>query len=428
MNAAKLHQRFLISKGVSTDTRNIIPGSIFFALKGPSFNGNEFASEALAKGAAFAVVDEKEYALNEEQYLLVENSLAALQQLAIVHRRYLKIPIIGITGSNGKTTTKELLQAVLSKKYNTFATQGNYNNHIGVPLTLLGMDENTEIGIVEMGANHPGEIDFLSNIAQPDYGYITNFGKAHIEGFGSLEGVIKSKSELYAYLKKNKKLIFLNIDDENQRSQLPYAHTFSFGSSRQAKVRLNYLSGDQFARINFNDTDFKSQLTGKYNGYNMAAALCIGLYFKVPFEEIKAAIEAYVPENNRSQILKKDSNTIFLDAYNANPSSMRASIENFKELKLPGQKIAILGDMLELGATSETEHQEILEFAESCEFDEIYLVGPNFKNSQPSKPTVIKFNDSESLTEHLNLTNFSNSNFLIKGSRKMALEKVVEKI
>lgn len=428
MNAAKLHQRFIISKGISTDTRNIIPGSIFFALKGDNFNGNHFASEALAKGAACVVVDEKEYALNEQQYLLVDNSLAALQQLAVFHRRFLGIPVIGITGSNGKTTTKELLQAVLSRKYNTLATQGNYNNHIGVPLTLLSMDENTEIGIIEMGANHPGEIGFLSNIAQPDYGYITNFGKAHIEGFGSLQGVIKAKSELYSYLKKNKKLIFLNIDDENQREQLPYSHIFSFGTSRQAKVRLEYITGDQYARINFNDTVFKSKLTGKYNGHNMAAALCIGLYFKVPFEEIKGAIETYIPDNNRSQILEKGTNTIYLDAYNANPSSMRASIENFKELKLQGQKIAILGDMLELGTTSEAEHQEILSFAEACQFDEIYLVGPNFKMTKTTQPTVIKFSDTNSLMEHLELSDFSNSNFLIKGSRKMALEKVTDKI
>lgn len=428
MNAAKLHQRFIISKGVSTDTRNIIPNSIFFALKGDNFNGNQFASEALAKGAACAVVDEEKYALNEQQYLLVDNSLAALQQLAIFHRRYLGIPVIGITGSNGKTTTKELLQAVLSRKYNTFATQGNYNNHIGVPLTLLSMDENTDIGIIEMGANHPGEIDFLSNIAQPDYGYITNFGKAHIEGFGSLQGVIKAKSELYSYLKKNKKLIFINIDDENQRAQLPYSHIFSFGVSRQAKVKLEYITGDQYARIRFNDTDFKSQLTGSYNGPNMAAALCIGLYFKVPFEEIREAIENYIPENNRSQIIKKENNTLFLDAYNANPSSMRASIENFEDLKLKGQKIAILGDMLELGASSKAEHQEILNLAEECNFDEIYLVGPNFKATTTTKPTVIKFSDTNSLMEHLNLTNFSNSNFLIKGSRKIALEKIIDKI
>ncbi len=429
MKIASLHQHFLVSSGISTDTRNILPNSIFFALKGANFNGNQFAAEALSQGANYVVVDEKTAIIpNDERYILVNNSLKTLQKLATFHRQFLGLSIIAITGSNGKTTTKELVNTVLSKKYKTKATKGNLNNHIGVPLTLLSMDEETEIGIVEMGANHPGEIEFLCNIAFPDYGYITNFGKAHLEGFGSIEGVIKAKSELYTHLKKHKKLIFLNQDDKNQKIHLPYNHYFSFGSKRTAKLKINYIEGDQFARINYNQTDFKSQLPGKYNAYNMAAALCIGLYFKVPFKEIQQAIEAYIPENNRSQVIKKENKTIYLDAYNANPTSMKASIENFSELKTPGQKMLILGDMLELGIYSEEEHQEIVNLVEISNFDETYLVGPNFGNTLVTKSTLIKFKNARTLKEHLKTIPIHNSNILVKGSRGLALEQLVDVI
>ena len=372
------------------------------------------------------MVDQKEFAVKSEKYILVKDTLEALQNLATFHRKFLGIPIIAITGSNGKTTTKELLHAVLSKKYKTAATKGNLNNHIGVPLTLLEMDENTEMGIIEMGANHPGEIEFLCSITKPDYGYITNFGKAHLEGFGSLEGVIQAKSELYNSLKKDKKLLFLNLDDENQRVQLPYKHYFSFGTGRIPHVQVTYISGDQTAKLHFNQTEFKSKLTGAYNAFNMAAALCIGLYFKVPLEEIKEAIANYIPENNRSQVLKKDSNTLFMDAYNANPTSMRASIENFSQMKVKGQKIVVLGDMFELGSTSETEHQDIVDLAESFQFDEVYLVGKNFKKTKTSAPTTIKFENTENLKKHFSMTKFRNCNFFIKGSRAMALENLVD--
>ena len=425
MNIAKLHQRFLVCSGVSTDTRKILPGSIFFALKGPNFNGNQYAAEALERGAACVVIDQKEFEVKSNKYILVKNTLETLQHLATFHRKFLNIPIIAITGSNGKTTTKELVDTVLSKKYKTIATRGNLNNHIGVPLTLLEMDETTEMGIIEMGANHPGEIEFLCKIIRPDYGYITNFGKAHLEGFGSLEGVIQAKSELYNYLKENKKLLFLNLDDKNQRVQLPYKHYFGFGTGRTSQVQVRYISEDQTARLHFNQTDFRSKLTGTYNAFNMAAALCIGLYFKVPLDEIKEAIENYTPENNRSQTLKKNSNTLFLDAYNANPTSMRAAIENFGETKVKGQKIAVLGDMLELGSTSEPEHQDIVDLAESCRFDEIYLVGRNFKKTKTTSPTTIKFENTENLKKHFSMTEFRNCYFFIKGSRAMALEDLV---
>ncbi|TDN93437.1 UDP-N-acetylmuramoyl-tripeptide--D-alanyl-D-alanine ligase [Salegentibacter sp. 24] len=426
MKTAIIHERFLVSTGISTDTRNIKPGSIFFALKGTSFNGNEFATEAIAKGAICAVVDHKEAALNNKEYILVKNTLEALQSLAKFHRKFLGIPIIGITGSNGKTTTKELIHRVLSRKYTVTATLGNLNNHIGVPLSILAMDGETEIGLIEMGANHPGEIEFLANIALPDYGFITNFGKAHLEGFGSLDGVIQAKTELYRHLKENKKLIFLNLDDDVQRLEMNYKHNFSFGSNRKAQVKIDYPDTTDSAELIFNETNFKSQLSGSYNAKNMAAALCIGLYFKVPFNEIKEAIETYKPSNNRSQVIERNSNKIYLDAYNANPTSMMAALQHFQNLKTDNDKIVILGDMGELGPSSETEHQVIVNFLENADISEVYLVGKQFGKTTTNKPNIIKFDNTETIKNHIYLAELKNCSILIKGSRAMALEKIME--
>lgn len=401
---------------------------MFFALTGGNFNGNEFAEEALKKGARYVVVDDKKYARNNEDYIVVKNTLETLQKLAIFHRNYLGIPILAITGSNGKTTTKELVHAVLSRKFKTIATKGNLNNHIGVPLTLLSMDDQTEFGIVEMGANHQLEIEFLCTIANPDYGYITNFGKAHLEGFGSVEGVIKGKTELYRFLQEKHKLIFLNLDDEVQKKHENYNHTFTFGESRLADVRLKYGIGSAFAQLHYNQTDFKSKLTGSYNATNMAAALCIGLYFKVEFSEIQKAIENYSPENNRSQIIQSGTNTIIMDAYNANPTSMHAALENFKNLKTDKQKIAILGDMFELGSAAATEHQVIANYVKNSNFSESYLVGLNFKNTESNGNLIFRFRDTDHLIEHLKGSDFQNCYFLIKGSRGMALERALESI
>ncbi len=428
MNTARLHQRYLLCSGVDTDTRNIRKNSIFFALKGENFNGNKFAAEALAKGARFAVVDEKKFATDKENYILVKDVLQSLQKLAVFHRNFLGLPILAITGSNGKTTTKELINDVLSKKFKTVSTSGNLNNHIGVPLTILSMDEDTEFGIVEIGANHLQEIEFLCTIAIPDYGYITNFGKAHLEGFGSLEGVIQGKTELYKDLEKRNKLIFLNIDDEVQRKHLPYKHTFSFGESENASVRLKYINGQSHAGVSYNKTAFTSQLTGNYNSVNIAAALCIGLYFKVEFNFIKEAIENYQPLNNRSQVIHSGPNSIIMDAYNANPTSMIAALENFKNLKTPRQKIAILGDMFELGDSAETEHQVIVNFIKNSDFAETYLLGDNFQKTDTSSNFIFKFKSMESLKEHLKGSDFHNCFFLIKGSRGMALERVLPSI
>jgi UDP-N-acetylmuramoyl-tripeptide--D-alanyl-D-alanine ligase len=428
MNTARLHQQYLLCSGADTDTRKIRKDSMFFALKGANFDGNAFAAQALLEGARYVVVDDKKFALDREEYIYVDNVLDTLQKLARYHRDYLNIPILAITGSNGKTTTKELVDSVLSRKFKTIATKGNLNNHIGVPLTLLSMDNQTEFGIVEMGANHPLEIDFLCKIANPDYGYITNFGKAHLEGFGNLEGVVKAKTELYSHLQEEKKMIFLNIDDEIQRKHLNYSHTFGFGERDDANIQVKYTKGVSLAQVFYNKTVFKSKLTGQYNSTNMAAALCIGLYFKVEFDEIRKAMENYNPTNNRSQIIENNSNVVIMDAYNANPTSMHAALENFRDLKTDKRKIAILGDMFELGSAAPAEHQVIVNYIENSDFAETYLLGDNFKLTETQNNFIFKFNDIESLKEHLRKSQISNSYFLIKGSRGMALERVLDSI
>jgi UDP-N-acetylmuramoyl-tripeptide--D-alanyl-D-alanine ligase len=423
MNIKELHQLFLQSSGVATDTRCIVPNQLFFALKGHNFNGNKFAFQALENGAGYAIIDENEYA-QTEQFITVNNVLETLQELANFHRNYLGIPILAITGSNGKTTSKELIFAVLSKKFNTVATVGNLNNHIGVPLTLLSMNKTTEFGIVEMGANHPKEIESLCKIAQPDYGYITNFGKAHLEGFGSIEGVIAAKSELYNYLKANNKFLFLNSDDPIQQKQLSYKNNFSFGSSR-ANIPVEYITNKEYAEVLYDGIVFNSLLPGNYNAINMAAAICIGHYFQVPIKIIKVAIANYTPQNNRSQIIEIGKTKLLMDAYNANPTSMRAALESFN--KFPANnKIAILGDMFELGATSEKEHQDLVTYLEILNFNRVFLVGANFKKAKANSSKIQQFEKFPELEEAIISTDFQNTQVLIKGSRGMALERLLE--
>jgi len=421
----QLYQHFKKCSTVSTDTRKIEKDSLFFALKGDNFNGNAFASQALESGAKYCVVDEKPYAL-DQRYILVDNVLETLQNLATFHRVQLGVPIIALTGSNGKTTTKELINAVLSKTYKTTATIGNLNNHIGVPLTLLRMNETTEIGIVEMGANHPKEIGLLCKIAQPDYGLITNFGKAHLEGFGSIEGVIKAKSELYDYLKANQKTIFVNENDPLQIKQtLHYDKDYTFGLSTSTDAMLELINSQPFVILSYNGSVIKSQLTGTYNFNNIAVAVAVGSYFNVTPDQIKNAIENYTPTNNRSQILKKDSNTIIMDAYNANPTSMMAALENFKQLQQEG-KMIFLGDMFELGPTANTEHQAIVDYLEQNDLGNTFLIGKNFYKTNVKHTRIQKFETFDALKSHLQNHQIKDAFLLIKGSRGMALERILD--
>ena len=424
MNITELHKLFLSSSGVSTDTRKIKEGNIFFALEGENFNANEFAAEAVEKGAQYAVVDED--VASGEAFIRVKDSLESLQELAAYHRRSLDLPIIGLTGSNGKTTSKELINAVLSKKFKTVATVGNLNNHIGVPLTLLSMNGETEIGIVEMGANHQKEIQLLSNIAQPDYGYITNFGKAHLEGFGSPEGVVKGKKELYDHLKEHGKTLFLNMDDPLQKVEAAYEHSFSFGEGEEVDVRVRYHIRDAFAGIEAEDQKIFGKLIGSYNGRNMAAAYCIGRYFHVSAEDIRQALENYTPQNNRSQIIERNGNQIILDAYNANPTSMAAAVENFSAMN-KSPKVAFLGDMFELGPTSNEEHQQLVSRLRESGIEKIYLLGENFHRTEAGEG-MRKFRSFEDFRNNFNPAEVQNSLVLIKGSRGMALERILELI
>lgn len=424
MNISQLHRLFLESSGISTDTRKIKANSIFFALKGDNFNANTFATEALQKGASYAVIDE-DLPEEDERLLRVEDSLKALQDLAAFHRKQLGLPVLALTGSNGKTTSKELINAALSKRYNTIATAGNLNNHIGVPLTLLSMTSETEIGIVEMGANHQKEIGFLCNIAKPDFGYITNFGKAHLEGFGSVEGVIKGKKELYEHLKERKKMLFLNMDDPLQKQESDHPNTFTFGTGSEANVQVGYSSRDSFAGIEADGRSIRGNLSGAYNSTNMAAAYAIATYFEVPQEEIAAALRDYIPQNNRSQIILKDNRKIIMDAYNANPSSMSAALQNLSGMDL-APRIAILGDMFELGDMATAEHQQLVDYLEKSHVDKVFLIGSNFHSTTSTSEKVKKYETFEEFTKKFQPSEFNAGSILIKGSRGMALERVLE--
>jgi len=423
MKTDKLHKLFLQYPTVCTDTRNITKDCIFFALKGDNFDGNRYASEALSKGAAYVVIDNKSFDLSDK-HILVNDVLSSMQQLATFHRNYCQAKIICLTGSNGKTTTKELIKAVLSKKYSTIATVGNLNNHIGVPLTLLTIEKNTEMAIVEMGANHQKEIEFLCSIAHPDFGYITNFGKAHLEGFGGVEGVIKGKSELYDHLIENSKSVFLNADDPIQLNKLSaYVKKYGFSIDKPEYFKIEFLGANPFVTIRVEDTTIHTQLIGSYNFTNCAAAVLIGKYFNVPIEFIKEGIENYLPQNNRSQIIKKDGYQIILDAYNANPTSMQAALENFKAMDEDRKKSVFLGDMFELGETAKIEHQGIADLTMQMNFDEVFLIGKNFSTCQTN---LKKFESFEELSTHLKNTKPLKGNILIKGSRGMALERILE--
>lgn len=427
MQVDQFYPVFLNHPKITTDSRNIPENSLFFALKGASFNGNQFAEEALNKGAAFAIIDEPTCQTNEK-CLLVDDVLSFLQKLARYHRDQLKLPILAITGTNGKTTTKELIAAVLSRKFRINYTQGNLNNHIGVPLTLLTMNRETEMGVVEMGANHPGEIKTLCDIANPDYGIITNIGKAHLEGFGSFEGVINTKSELYDHLRGKRGKCFINADNDLlikqafQLEKITYGHSSSNFLSGELADSSNYLIAKALFPKGW--LYLKSKLVGNYNLENVLAAACVGKYFGVDPLEIQQAIETYTPSNNRSQLIKSGTNTIIMDAYNANPTSMLAALSNFVSLKNQ-PKCLILGDMLELGETSGVEHQKLVDFIEEFDFAEVYLVGSEFEKTTCRKKEK-KFERVELLSNYLKTQPIENKFILLKGSRGIRLEKILD--
>jgi len=417
MNITELYQLYTQTYLVDTDTRKIRKGSLFFALKGDNFNGNEFAAEAIKSGASYAVIDEEKYHTLPNT-LMVGNVLETLQKLANFHRKQLALPIISLTGSNGKTTTKELINAVLSKKFATAATAGNLNNHIGVPLTLLSITPKTEIGIIEMGANHLKEIEFLCSIAEPNYGLITNFGKAHLEGFGDFDGVIKAKSELYDFLRLSKGTVFINKDDALQVKQSAGINAIEFNSND-----IKFVEASPFVKVQFKNVIIESKLIGKYNYNNIAVAVAVGNHFNVPDTDIKDAIENYTPVNNRSQIIQKGTNKIILDAYNANPSSMQAALENFAQLK-DENKVVFLGDMFELGKDSKEEHEKIAKLAVSCNFSKVFLIGKAFSTTSVKNAYVSE--SFESFKNSINYSNINNATILIKGSRGMALERLLD--
>jgi UDP-N-acetylmuramoyl-tripeptide--D-alanyl-D-alanine ligase len=424
MKIEEIYQCYLQCTSVNTDTRKIENNSLFIALKGENFDANAFAEEAINKGALFVIIDDKKYYTDKNKMILVSNSLQTLQELAKYHRQQLGLPIIALTGSNGKTTTKELINIVLSKKYNIKATVGNLNNHIGVPLTLLSFNEDTDIGIVEMGANHQKEIELLCSITEPDFGYITNFGKAHLEGFGGIEGVIKAKSELYHYLEENKKTAFINLDDEIQNEKTTQITRYSFSHKAKSNIKIDSVTANPMVIINYNKVEIQSHLIGLYNANNINSAITIGKYFNISDLDIKEAIENYIPTNNRSQLIEKNSNHIILDAYNANPSSMSAAISNFIQIEAK-EKIAILGDMFELGKESLIEHAKVIQLLENT-YIETYFVGKDFFTSKIEKANLHFFDTFESFEKNFQTVNPKNLTILIKGSRGMALERTLE--
>ena len=417
MKTADLHQLFLNQKqNFTTDTRKITQGAIFFALKGDNFNGNTFAKTALENGAAYVVIDEEAFYI-DERTILVKNVLETLQHLAHFHREYLGIPIIALTGSNGKTTTKELIREVLATQYKVNATVGNLNNHIGVPLTLLNMTPETEMGVVEMGANHLKEIQYLCFIAAPNFGYITNFGKAHLEGFGSEEGIIQGKSEMYDYIANAEGKAFVNQEEKRMVEQAEYCECIYINPHETPLLELT-----PYVQLAHKGDVIQSNLIGKYNYNNIIAAITIGHYFNISNDNIKKAIENYKPENNRSQIIERGNTHIILDAYNANPTSMSAALENMNALN-KSRKAVILGDMFELGTTSNEEHKNIVSKTLESNFDTSIFVGQNFYQQKNNK--AFFFASFDDLKNNFDF-DFSNTTLLIKGSRGMALERVLD--
>ena len=427
MNYIKeIYDIFKKSSGVYTDSRNPLKNGLFFALSGEKYNGNDYAAESLHKGAISAVVDNEELASKSNKFIYVKNSLETLQRLASFHRQKFKCPVLAITGSNGKTTTKELLKIVLSKKHNTHATIGNLNNHIGVPITILNTPISSDFLIIEMGANHLNEIKNLCKIAKPTHGFITNFGLAHLEGFGGKEGVIKGKSELYDFLDSSNGEIFVNHDNQNQINKLGNKKYISFGQEEKADFNLVYnLSNKNNLEISFKGSKFITNLYGEYNLPNVSAAIVIGDFFNVSLKNIKEAIESYRPLDNRSQVININNKKIILDAYNANPSSMEFAIKNFHK-KFTNDRILIIGDMLELGEYSKSAHKQIVNLIIDLSFDKVITVGENFFEISNTPNYFKKYHSTDELIKFISLKVVKEKNILIKGSRSLRLEKILK--
>ena len=425
MSIIDLYDLFIHNPQITTDSRNCPKGSIFFALKGDKFDGNQYAGKALASGCVYAVIDNPDYYIGERT-ILVDNVLKTLQQLAHHHRKVLGLPIIGITGTNGKTTTKELLAAVLSTKFNLLYTEGNFNNHIGVPLTLLRLTHDHEMAVIEMGASHPGDIKELVDIVHPNYGIITNVGRAHLEGFGSFEGVIRTKGELYDYIRRSKGKIFIKKENEYLQSIAKGIEQITYGNGDDAFASGQVVSCDPFLVFNWKQQGklhtVETHMIGSYNLDNVLAAVAVGRFFKIPAERISRAIAAYEPTNNRSQFKKTENNELIIDAYNANPSSMKVALDNF--ITMPVQpKAIILGDMRELGPTSDELHAEVVEQIKKGQFDKVFLCGKHFsKVGKEFSP----FATTEAMTEELRRQPLKGYHILIKGSHSMGLEKLAD--
>ena len=424
MDIQNLYSLFQSSKGVSIDSRSIKKDEIYFSIKGQNFDGNSFAFDALDKGAKFSIVDDPKLKNQNNKIIFVENSLKELQNLSKYNRSKSDVKVVGLTGSNGKTTTKNLIYSVLSQKYNTLCTSGNLNNHIGVPLTLLNIKSDTEIAVIEMGANHIREIENLCQICMPDIGLITNFGSAHLEGFGGLEGVIEGKTELYKYLIKNYGHILINNDDNIQKEECKTDLYTSFGKDKSSDFVFDYIKENNKLVLLNNGFRYSCNIYGEYNFPNIASAISIGKILDIDSDQIQNGLNKFQTEENRSEVLQYQGNKIYLDAYNANPSSMTAAIDNFnKEIK--NNKVVILGDMLELGSFSKDEHTKIINHLYKMDFDSVYLVGEIFSSINISDSRFKKFNNTEELIKGLDLTKINDKSILIKGSRSIGLEKLI---
>ena len=424
MDIQNLYSLFQSSKGVSIDSRSIKKDEIYFSIKGQNFDGNSFAFDALEKGAKFSIVDDPKLKNQNNKIIFVENSLKELQNLSKYNRSKSDVKVVGLTGSNGKTTTKNLIYSVLSQKYNTLCTSGNLNNHIGVPLTLLNIKPDTEIAVIEMGANHIGEIENLCQICMPDIGLITNFGSAHLEGFGDLKGVIKGKTELYKYLIKNYGHILINNDDQIQKEECKTDLYSSFGEDNSSGFVFEYIKEDDRLVLLNNNYSYSCRIYGAYNFPNIASAISIGKILDLDSDQIQNGLSKFKTEENRSEVLQYKGNIIYLDAYNANPSSMIAAIDNFnKEIK--DNKILILGDMLELGNLSKDEHKKIINHLYEIDFEAVYLVGETFSSINITDSRFKKFNDTKELMNGIDLTKINNKSILIKGSRSIGLEELI---